>query len=205
MKDVEKWIGQKIILAGNKNFPSNSAFDVWEKRKYMAGVKGAPCTSLLKKEARYQFEKAQEDQGDVIDWHVLGFTYDEKKRHEDFIISERENVLPILIENELTKEDCFDVLHDAGILLPYIYLLKYPNANCIGCVKATSPTYWNHVRNTFPEIFNARAEQSRALGARLVRYKGKRIFLDELPPDAKGRAMKSYDCSSFCEPEKRKK
>ena len=37
-------------------------------------------------------------------------------------------------------------------------------------------------------------------GLRLVRYKGKRIFLDELPPDAKGRPMKTMqtECGIFC-------
>ena len=86
-------------------------------------------------------------------------------------------------------------------MLPAIYLMGYPNANCIGCVKATSPTYWNHVRQHHPDVFQHRAEQSRKLGAKLVRYKGQRIFLDELPPDAKGRPLKSMDfeCGIFCE------
>ena len=50
-----------------------------------------------------------------------------------------------------------------------------------------------------PDQFRERAEQSRHLGVRLVRYKGKRIFLDELPEDAKGRGMKSYECGIFCD------
>ena len=80
----------------------------------------------------------------------------------------------------------------------------YPNANCIGCVKASSPTYWNHVRKMHPKVFNDRAEQSRELGCKLVRVKGKRIYLDELDPKAKGRPMKNMDfeCGIFCTPEK---
>lgn len=79
--------------------------------------------------------------------------------------------------------------------------MGYPNANCIGCVKATSPTYWNHVRRKHPAIFRERAEQSRELGARLVRVKKQRLFLDELDPEAKGRPMKNMDfeCGIFCE------
>ena len=50
-----------------------------------------------------------------------------------------------------------------------------------------------------PQTFNERAEQSRKIGAKLVRYKGKRIFLDELPEDAIGRKMKSYECGIFCD------
>ena len=34
-----------------------------------------------------------------------------------------------------------------------------------------------------------------------MRYKGKRIFLDELPADARGRSLKTLDieCGIFCE------
>lgn len=90
---------------------------------------------------------------------------------------------------------------EAGIELPKIYKLGYPNANCIGCVKATSVTYWNHVRKMHPDVFEERAKMSRDIGCRLTRYKGKRIFLDELPEDAKGRPMKNLDfeCGIFCE------
>jgi hypothetical protein len=41
--------------------------------------------------------------------------------------------------------------------------------------------YWDRVRRFFPEAFAKRAKQRREIGARLVRYKSKRIFLDELP------------------------
>ena len=80
LKDCEVWLGQKIIKAINKNYPSCDIVDVFEKRKYISDIKGAPCTVELKKEARYQFEKENE-----IDWHVLGFTADEKKRSDRFM------------------------------------------------------------------------------------------------------------------------
>lgn len=196
LSDVEAWLGVEVETATNADFPSCSAVEVWEKRKYMAGVAGAPCTSLLKKEARYQWEAANH-----ADWHVLGFTFDERERHERFVLTERSNVLPVLIEARITKGRCVAILRDAGIDLPRIYKLGYENANCIGCVKANSPTYWNHVRKTHPEVFAVRAEQSRRLGARLVRWKGQRWFLDELPENAKGASLKSisFDCGIFCE------
>lgn len=117
---------------------------------------------------------------------------------------ERENVLPVLIDSKITKADCFSILRNEGIKLPEIYSLGYPNANCIGCVKATSSTYWNLVRNKHPDVFAKRAEQSKRIGARLVTYKGKRLFLDELPADAKGRSLKNMDfeCGIFCEDKK---
>lgn len=196
LKDVEAWIGVKIEIVTSKKYPSASAVDVWERRQYMSGPTGAPCTLELKKYARQEWER-----NNSVDWHVLGFTADEKRRHDRFVLTERSNVLPILIEENITKADCYNILQAAGVALPRIYSLGYPNANCIGCVKATSSTYWNHVRAAHPDVFDARAEQSRRIGARLVRYKGKRMFLDELPLDAKGRAMKSMDieCGIFCE------
>ncbi len=194
LKDVENWIGLPIIEAKSKEFPSASIIDVFEKRKYISGVIGAPCTKFLKKQARYEFEIENK-----IDWHVLGFTADETTRHERFTKFERENVLPVLIDEKLTKIDCFKILEEAGIELPKIYKLGYPNANCIGCVKSQSPTYWNLVRKTFPDVFEQRSEQSRRIGCKLVKLKGKRVFLDELPEDAKGGKIKSYDCGIFCD------
>jgi PP-loop superfamily ATP-utilizing enzyme len=194
--DVEKWIGVKIQFATNPKYPTNSCQEVWEKRAYMSGVAGAPCTLELKKKARQHWEATNH-----ADYHVLGFTADEKHRHDRFILTERPNTLPILIEAGVTKRECYRILQKAGIELLAIYSLGYPNANCMGCVKATSPTYWNHVRKVHPEVFQRRADLSRKLGARLVQYKGKRLFLDELPLDAKGRAMKNMDfeCGIFCE------
>lgn len=196
LRDVEKWLGVEIEFALNDKYPSASCVDVWDRRQFMSGPAGAPCTMELKKGARQQWEKRNQ-----ADWHVLGFTYEEKKRHDNFVRSERENLIPVLINESITKSDCYRIIQDAGIDLPRIYHLGYPNANCIGCVKATSPTYWNHVRKVHPDVFQQRAEQSRRIGARLVRHKGERMFLDELPSDAKGNAMKNLDfeCGIFCE------
>jgi hypothetical protein len=194
LNNISNWLEYPILEARNTKIGTISAVEVWDKSKYMSGVKGAPCTKKLKKEARYEFELAHD-----IDFHVLGFTIDEIKRHKNFIKHERPNLLPVLIDAGLTKGDCFRILDNAGIKLPDAYLLGYPNANCIGCVKATSPTYWNHVRRVNPEVFKQRAEQSRRLKCRLVRYRGKRLFLDELPINAKGNKMKGIECGIFCD------
>lgn len=196
LKDCEKWLGVEIETATNSKYPSASCFDVWKDRRYMSGVHGAPCTHELKKKARQQWETKNRH-----DWLVLGFTLEESKRHKQFAMFERENILPVLIEDGISKADCYRIIMEAGIELPKIYKLGYPNANCIGCVKATSVTYWNHVRKMHPDVFEERAKMSRDIGCRLTRYKGKRIFLDELPEDAKGRPMKNLDfeCGIFCE------
>jgi len=196
LKDCEKWFGQKVIRAINDKYPNCDIREVFEKRKYISGVAGAPCTTELKKEARYQFEKKNK-----IHWHVLGFTSDETKRSNRFMKHERENLIPILINQKISKGRCFEILEEAGIRLPEIYKLGFPNANCIGCVKSQSPTYWNLVRDKFPEVFEERAEQSRRIGAKLVRLNGKRIFLDQLLSTDKGGKIKSWECGIFCDTE----
>lgn len=196
LKDVEEWLGVDIEIATNPKYPNCSVVEVWDKRRFMSGPEGAPCTIELKKLARRHWEEKNKP-----DWHVLGFTADESRRAEMFKLGERPNLLPVLIEAGLSKDDCFSLLSQAGLRLPEVYFLGYPNANCIGCVKATSPTYWNHVRTVHPEVFLQRAEQSRRIGAKLTRVNNKRIYLDELPPDARGRSMKSMnvECGIFCE------
>lgn len=230
LKDVEKWIGLPIIQATNTEANTISAVEIWEKRKYMSGVKGAPCTMLLKKKARHEFEL-----NNKIDWHVLGFTKDEQYRHDRFTKFERSNVLPVLIEEGLSKGDCFTIIQKAGIELPYIYKLGYPNANCIGCVKSSSPTYWNLVREKHPEVFKQRADQSKRIGAKLVKVHAKhlpwlekvngmyrdkdtlqiesrinkngkishiiRVHLDDLPDNLKKGKIKSWECGIFCDTE----
>lgn len=197
LKDVEKWLGIEIEFAINSKYPNHSAVEVWNDRKYMSGVKGAPCTGELKRKARQEWEK-----NNHFDFMVMGFTADEKSRHENFIKTERSNVLPVLINEGITKDDCFKIIQDAGIKLPLSYRIGFVNANCYGCPKATSASYWGLLREVKPEIFAERAEQSRRIGARLVRYKGARMFLDELPDGARGRPLKSLkniECGIFCE------
>lgn len=197
LKDIAKWLNVEIQTATNSKFKSCSCVEVWDDENMMSSAAGfAPCTQQLKKKARYEWESKNRP-----DWTVMGFTKEEKGRFNNFQINERPAALYVL-EN-ITKAECFEMIADAGIALPNIYLMGYPNANCIGCVKATSPTYWNHVRKMHPEVFQQRAEQSRLMGkdgCRLVRVKGKRIFLDELDPKAKGRPLKNmnFECGIFC-------
>lgn len=195
--DVAEWVGIPIERVAHRDFADGRAADVWDRERAMVFPHGAPCTKFLKKRARQQWEEEN-----AVEWHVFGFTAEERQRHDRFVMTERSNVLPLLIDAGLTKQGCADLLRAAGLDLPRVYGMGFPNANCLGCVKATSPTYWNHLRGLFPEVFAERAEQSRRLGVRLVRYKNKRIFLDELPIDAMGRSMKSIkatECGIHCE------
>lgn len=172
MADVESWIGKPITIIASEKYESIS--DVFEKRRYMSGVKGAICTVELKKNPRFAFQQPH-------DVHLFGFTYDEKQRIREFKSANFDlNLEWILFRNKVTKADCHARIKKAGIESPVMYSLGYKNNNCIGCVKSTSAAYWWRVMIDFPDVFALRCIQSRAIGCRLVRVKGKRIFLDEL-------------------------
>jgi 3'-phosphoadenosine 5'-phosphosulfate sulfotransferase (PAPS reductase)/FAD synthetase len=194
LDDVSNWLNIEIQNVQNTKYGSTSAVDVWTRESYMSNPSGAPCTRILKQDARKQWEKENQ-----FDDRVLGFTADEQQRHDDYV-ERGTSLLPVLIDAGITKGECYRIIQDAGIELPESYRLGYPNANCIGCVKASSPTYWNHVRKVHPDVFEQRAVQSYDLGARLVRVKGERIFLKDLDSKAVGRPMKdmNFECGIFC-------
>lgn len=188
--DVEKWTGVKIEVIKSKKY--DSVEEVFEARQYMGGISGAPCTVEMKKIPRFAYQWAE-------DVHIFGLTADEQSRISSFENENHELFLEWTLRDAgLTKDDCLQVLVDAGIALPAMYLLGFANNNCKGCVKATSARYWNLVRKHFPAVFKSRAEQSRRLGVRLVRYKGVRIFLDELPEDATEQVIEDLSCGPQC-------
>lgn len=173
--DVQQWLGRDILKIKSEQYASID--DVFQRRKYMAGIKGAPCTVEMKKVPRFAFQQ-------VDDIHIFGLTADEQGRIERFEKSNFELGLDwILRDAGYTKKHCLAEIKRAGITPPAMYALGFANNNCLGCVKATSPTYWQRVRRHFPEVFERRAAQSREIGARLVRINGERKFLDEMPRD----------------------
>lgn len=197
LRDCEDWLGRSIEIVTPIGRPDPSAVEVWDEKRCMSFANGyAPCTGEIKKRARQEWELANR-----FDWIVLGFTAEEKNRYERFRVTERENILPVLIEPGITKKDCWQRLIVDGVKLPDSYGLGFNNANCIGCCKATSPTYWNLVRRVYPDVFEARAVQSRRLGVKLARVEGVRVFLDELSPLAMGKPIESMEgeCGIFCE------
>ena len=175
--DVERWLGRTVTSIASDEYADT--WDVWERRKFMAGVHGAPCTVELKVGPRLAFQRPH-------DVHVFGYTADgpDVKRAERL----RDNfpelaVCTPLIERGITKAGCLAMLENAGIQIPMMYRLGYQNNNCIPCVKATSPDYWSLIRKTHPEEFERAAKLSRKLGARLARINNERIFIDEIPAD----------------------
>lgn len=189
--DVERWIGRSVTLIRSDRFVDVD--DVFERRRYMSGVAGAVCTTELKKLVRLDYQQPD-------DVHVFGYTADEHERIQDFEANNPEIVCEWILRDQfLRKVDCHRILRTAGIRQPTLYTLGFEHNNCLACVKATSPAYWNRTRQFFPEAFERRARQSREIGARLVRVNGQRIFLDELPLLAgAGEGDGDIECGPFC-------
>jgi len=197
--DVERLIGRSITVIRSERYATID--DVFERTRYMAGIAGARCTTEMKKLPR----EAWQQPGDV---HIFGYTADEARRAAEF---EENNpgldVEWLLIDEGIDKRRCLDMLEAHGISLPAMYGIGFDHNNCIGCVKATSPGYWNRTRRNFPETFARRAHQSRLIGARLVRIRlpndppsrdAPRHFLDELPPEADA-PDDSIECGPACQ------
>lgn len=175
--DCERWFGVQITRLKSKKY--SSTWELWEDRSYLAGIDGAPCTGELKVNPRVDFQLP----GDV---HVFGYTADgpDVKRANRMRLNYPElSIETPLIDRGLDKLACLAMLQNAGIALPVLYGLSFPNNNCIPCVKATSPDYWSLVRKQFPAEFDRMAKLSRTLDVRLTRIKDQRVFIDEIPAD----------------------
>ena len=187
--DCEVWFGKPITYIGNGTID-----EVFEKRKYHSGMNGAPCTSQLKVAPRLDFQRPSDE-------HFWGYTADASdiKRWERMLENypDMKQRAP-LIERGITKEGCLAMIERAGINPPRVYELGFPNANCIGCVKATSPDYWALVRQQFPDVFARRVDQSRRFGSRLTRINDERIFIDEIPEDWPTTQATAPRCDFLC-------
>lgn len=175
--DCERWFGRPIVRLRSSEYPDTWA--VWEQRRYLAGVDGAPCTVELKVVPRLAFQRPD-------DIHVFGYSADgpDIGRAQPLRATYPEMaVVTPLIDRGITKEACLAMIEHAGIALPPLYALGFQNNNCIPCVKATSPAYWALVRKHFPEKFARMAKLARELEVRLCRIDGERAFIDEIPAD----------------------
>lgn len=194
--DCEAWFGKSVVRIKSKKF--SSIDDVFEKRKYHAGMAGAPCTGEMKTAPRLDYQLPS-------DLHLWGYTADwrDVQRWERMQKNypEMQQRAP-LIERGITKEACLSIIERAGINPPRVYAMGFPNANCIGCVKAASPHYWALVRQEFPEVFKRRAEQSKRFGSKLTRIPGKgdeRFSLDDLPDDIEIGKVDAPRCDFLCQ------
>ena len=174
--DCAKWFGQTITVLKSVKY-DGSVLEVIRKRRYINGPSGAPCTVHLKKDVRRGYQRPD-------DLQVFGYTSEEQDRYDRFLdANPNVRVLVPLIDRGLSHSDCLAMVQRAGIELPTLYKLGYKHNNCIGCVKGQAG-YWNKVRIDFPTQFDRMAKAERQLGSTAIRLSGKKVFLDELPPDA---------------------
>jgi hypothetical protein len=177
--DIMRLLNRSMTLLKSDEY--ENVWDVWQKKRYMSGIKGAPCTAAMKIAPRLAFQRP-------TDTHVFGYTADAEDvdRFERLKANYPElDVRVPLIDQGVTKAGCMALVERWGVKLPRSYAMGFPNANCLetGCVKATSPDYWSRYRFHFPEKFARTAAYAREIGCRLTRINDVRMFIDEIPAD----------------------
>jgi hypothetical protein len=185
-KDCVKWFNHPVIDVCSDRY--KDTWDVWEKRRFLNGPRGALCTTELKKMVRHEYQRADDIQ-------VFGYTEEEQDRADQFRRQNFEVVLETpLIDQHLTKADCLAMIRRSGIELPAMYRMGYRNNNCIGCVKG-GMGYWNKIRVDFPETFERMAKLERSIGHSAING----VFLDELQP-GRGHytAEPDIECGILC-------
>jgi len=197
--DCEAWFRRQIIVLQDSKYGA-STHEVWRKKRFIKGLRGAPCSAALKRELLAGVSQP----GDI---NVIGFTAEEEDRADrlqDSFPSVKYE-FP-LIERGLTKSDCLAVIDRAGIVLPQMYRMGYDNANCIGCPKG-GISYWQSIRRDFPEQFHQIKVIQEAIGpaASFLSFrsgprKGERMPLAELPQGVGNMAMEpNFSCSFACD------
>ena len=193
LADVSEWIGVEVQVLRSDRYVSVD--DVIEKRRYINGPGGAPCSTWLKKKVRQAFQEPSDVQ-------VFGYTADKRdvERAERFALNNFEVEMSTpLIDAGMTKGNVLAILERQGIRLHAMYELGYKNANCLGCVKG-GMGYWNKVRVDFPDVFDRRARQERTYGATCITDDDGPVYLDELDPDRGDYAAEDITCSLDCVP-----
>jgi len=103
LADCEKWFDRPITVVRNEKYGA-STIEVFTRKRYLKGMRGAPCSKELKRDLLDGFRQPN----DAI---VLGYTIEEQDRYDSFV--DRHNdikVLVPLIERGLTKGDCIGML-----------------------------------------------------------------------------------------------
>ena len=161
--------------------------------RYVNGVYGAPCTKILKKRVRKEWEHENKDKDITYFWGMDSKETNRAERIEE-TMKEYKHRFP-LIEKKIGKKEAHQIINASGIKRPKMYELGYYNNNCIGCVKG-GKGYWNKIRIDFPEVFKLRSEMEREIGATCI----KGVYLDELKEED-GRNQKPIvdDCGLFCQ------
>lgn len=196
LADCQVWFDHPITVVQSEKYHASHE-EVWIKKRYMKGPRGAPCSGELKRIPLAAIAKP----GDV---EVIGYTSEEWGRLQEMRTAMPTRTIEApLIEANLSKSDCLAIIDRAGIELPRMYRLGFHNANCIGCPKG-GEGYWNKIRDVFPEQFVQISEIQESIGAGAYFFRdrktGVRYGIKDLPV-GKGDypTEKAISCSFFCD------
>jgi len=120
MRDCQDIFNRQITTIKSEKY--QSTWDVWERRKYISGVAGAPCTSELKIAPRLAYERPD-------DVHIFGYTADASDVRRAKMLRENWPDLKIetpLIDKGLTKAACIAMIENLGITPPACMRWAFP-------------------------------------------------------------------------------
>lgn len=189
VKECEAWFGGPVTILQSR---FKTVDEACRRASFIRGPTGAPCTRILKREVRKDFE-ALFDQKIRAVWGLDAGEPQRIDRIKDSM-PDHEHLFP-LADKRIHKQQAHEILKASGIKRPEMYELGYHNNNCVGCVKGGAG-YWNKIRVDFPEVYESRSKLERLIGYSII----KDAYLDELDPNA-GRHEGPIidDCGIMCE------
>ena len=110
--DIMRLLGRTMTLLHSDEYAD--VWDVWQKRRYMSGVAGAPCTAAMKIAPRLAFQKP-------TDIHVFGYTADAEDVARFGRLKANYPELTVrvpLIDQGVTKAGCLALVERWGVELP---------------------------------------------------------------------------------------
>lgn len=175
-RDCEKWYGIPIEMLTCIKYPDykskhtyvdigkdyESIQDVWIKHKSLNVATGAICSTELKRRVRERWQKTNE-----FDYQVFGFEFDKSEFNRALSLKlnhqNAKSIYPLLMLG-YNKNDCLQIVQDAGIEVPRAYKLGFKNNNCLntGCVQG-GIGYWQKMKRDFPDKFDKMADMEHNL------------------------------------------
>lgn len=158
LKDCEKWYDKEIECITSAKYKEIK--EVWREYLSLNVATGAICSSELKREVRIKFGRENR-----FEYQAFGFDSKEYKRANG-MLKNYYFIKPIfpLIEAGHSKQQCLNMLNEAGIRIPRVYTYGFLNNNCFktGCVQG-GIGYWQKMKLEFPDKFDAMAEMEHEL------------------------------------------
>lgn len=147
-------------------------WEVFRDERFIGNSRADPCSKILKRGYAKKLLTARYPDDPRVVLH-LGLDWQEEHR----IKSVRRNwgsqgyrtAFLLLEEPYLFDDDYLAVIRSYGIEPPAAYAMGFPHNNCmaIGCVKG-GISYWEHIRDTLPDVFWASAAKEQDM----------RVYLD---------------------------